>query len=473
MKYGIVYYKDTDNIGDDIQNYAAMQFLPAVDYLIDRENLDSFKSQNGEKVAAIFNGWFMHKKYNWPPSNDIIPLCIAMHFSPNDYLDIQYRFLDGLGGEYLKQYEPIGSRDSSTLQVLEEKGIKTYLSGCLTLTLPKIERQEENYVCVVDIPDEAEQKVAVETERLGLELKKMTHWVDYKHENLTWDERMKKVEILLNVYRNAKCVITKRLHCALPCLAMGTPVLLLLDKEKDDAVRYTHFTNMLHVSSTRDFLDGNTEYSIGTPPLNSTIFEKERDKIIKTVKEFIDKVSSDNIEMYLKTDDAFSWFNRSLWQSSLLKRSAEYTTEKIDALLREREKIKIERDNTVIKMGEQYNRDIATLEMRIKELDSRIIQLDEIIVEKNQEITMINDSLFQLKTQNFRLRELGSLTYALLQALEEKSLIWNLFYSKNFNELSLKDKWEKILFILKNRKKKDKCRKLINIEDYNTEKKII
>ena len=34
MKYGLVYFDGTDNIGDDIQSYAGMQFLPRVDFLI-------------------------------------------------------------------------------------------------------------------------------------------------------------------------------------------------------------------------------------------------------------------------------------------------------------------------------------------------------------------------------------------------------------------------------------------------------
>ena len=37
MKYGLLYYKDTVNIGDDIQTYAARRFLPHIDYYIDRE----------------------------------------------------------------------------------------------------------------------------------------------------------------------------------------------------------------------------------------------------------------------------------------------------------------------------------------------------------------------------------------------------------------------------------------------------
>ena len=40
MKFGLVVYKQTDNIGDDILSYAGSRFLPQIDYVIDREQLD-------------------------------------------------------------------------------------------------------------------------------------------------------------------------------------------------------------------------------------------------------------------------------------------------------------------------------------------------------------------------------------------------------------------------------------------------
>jgi exopolysaccharide biosynthesis predicted pyruvyltransferase EpsI len=39
--------------------------------------------------------------------------------------------------------------------------------------------------------------------------------------------RMYYANDILNKYKSAKCVITSRLHAALPCLALGTPVLLI------------------------------------------------------------------------------------------------------------------------------------------------------------------------------------------------------------------------------------------------------
>ena len=69
MKYGIIVFKETTNIGDDIQSYAAMKQLPRVDYFIERESLNEFISNDNEKVKTIMNGWYMHNRFCFPPSN--------------------------------------------------------------------------------------------------------------------------------------------------------------------------------------------------------------------------------------------------------------------------------------------------------------------------------------------------------------------------------------------------------------------
>ena len=58
MKYGLILNFATDNIGDDIQSYAAAQFLPSIDCVIDRESLDRFDNSD-EPVKAIMNGWYL------------------------------------------------------------------------------------------------------------------------------------------------------------------------------------------------------------------------------------------------------------------------------------------------------------------------------------------------------------------------------------------------------------------------------
>ena len=112
MKYGLVVYKDTDNIGDDILSYAAMRFLPRIDYIIDREQLDVFSPEKKEMVSVIMNGWFLYHKSHWPPSPYINPLFIGIHFSGKKLFGIEDEYLDGYGKKYFKDHEPIGCRDA-------------------------------------------------------------------------------------------------------------------------------------------------------------------------------------------------------------------------------------------------------------------------------------------------------------------------------------------------------------------------
>lgn len=59
-KYGLI-CAATENLGDDIQALAARQFLPRVDFLLDRERLDQEITK--EKINVIFNGWYLHSRF--------------------------------------------------------------------------------------------------------------------------------------------------------------------------------------------------------------------------------------------------------------------------------------------------------------------------------------------------------------------------------------------------------------------------
>lgn len=76
MKYGIVYYKDTANLGDDILTYAGTKFLPHIDYYIDREAMDLFVPDEKEYVATIVNGFYLHYPFTFQISPYILPYFI-------------------------------------------------------------------------------------------------------------------------------------------------------------------------------------------------------------------------------------------------------------------------------------------------------------------------------------------------------------------------------------------------------------
>jgi len=43
--------------------------------------------------------------------------------------------------------------------------------------------------------------------------------------NASVEEKLKRANEMLDLYASAKLVVTSRIHCALPCLALGTPVI--------------------------------------------------------------------------------------------------------------------------------------------------------------------------------------------------------------------------------------------------------
>ena len=132
MQYGLMTYKYTINLGNEIQSIAARRFLPKIDHYIDHEELHLFS--NSEKVKMIMNGWYLDCLDAWPPSKDIDPLLISMHFntSVNETKEV---ILSDESRDFFSSYGPVGCRDYPTVELLDENCIDAYYSGCLTLSL--------------------------------------------------------------------------------------------------------------------------------------------------------------------------------------------------------------------------------------------------------------------------------------------------------------------------------------------------
>ncbi|WP_190883035.1 polysaccharide pyruvyl transferase family protein [Planktothricoides raciborskii] len=250
-----------------VQTLAALQFLPHVDYYVERRRQDTNHYAKLPKSFCIMNGWYSTGML--PPNDNIIPFYISIHISKPDVLTSAVV-------DHFKQHQPIGCRDSSTLALLQSKGIEAYYSGCLTLTFPtnRQKRLEGIYLVDIDegglelIPDDIKQRAvtiyygtsrklvdivmrdqgkfirplmarkfdrAIELLRESLELPKV--FFDPEYTSLypkNWTEKdftnllhLFKARSLLNLYRNASLVITNRLHCASPCIALGTPVVFI------------------------------------------------------------------------------------------------------------------------------------------------------------------------------------------------------------------------------------------------------
>ncbi|WP_029322875.1 polysaccharide pyruvyl transferase family protein [Butyrivibrio sp. AE3004] len=327
MKYGVLWRRTTKNIGDDMQSYAASLFLPSVDYMVDIEELDSFVAEDDEPVATIMSAWYMWHKWNWPPSKYVYPMWIGFHYD-----DIQrgrrrgmpchFEYLEsGPGKEYLKKYEPIGCRDPYTMEELSKRGIENYFSACVTLTLPRrdIPKPEKEYIVCVDIGRKALAAVQKQVKGLGIELKVLPATRPEPSTDMPWEERKKEVESYLEIYQNAKCVLTKRLHCALPCLALGTPVLLV--RKSYDSPRFSPYKDWMKSTTTDRVIAGDFVEWMRNPEPNPTEHLQYRESLTKAVKEFVENAQKETRKASELTRTTFTELEVMKWQNETMKKT--------------------------------------------------------------------------------------------------------------------------------------------------------
>ena len=225
MPFGLLSYH-TSNLGDFIQSLAAYRFLPTVDRYIDREALDDAGPIEGEPVKLIMNGWFCHRPDRWPPSPFINPLLISVHITnnPEPGSEMRARELFARSPQvlrYLHEHGPVGARDHDTLAWLRSFGIDTYYSGCLTLTLDRPAVPKEPFIVLNEVPTAVAMKVQSATDM------PVRHTTHEDHVTVGAEARLERAAALIELYARASCVVTSRMHGALPCLAMGTPALLI------------------------------------------------------------------------------------------------------------------------------------------------------------------------------------------------------------------------------------------------------
>lgn len=303
MKYGLlsVHVGEITNIGDYIQALASSQFMPQVNEYVNREKLDEY--DNGP-IKIIMNGWYMHDANHWPPSPQILPLFVAFHLNSS----VKDIMLSEEGINYLKLHEPIGCRDYNTVELLKNKGINAYFSGCMTLTLgAKFKNNIHNNKCyIVDpyipikntfmtylkdficclcnyglvskirhslFPGKEGWRTYTRSARFlrlyskiiskralgGAEY--MTQESPYYGEGMPKDrQRLMEAERLVRIYSQAGLVITSRIHCALPCLGLETPVLYTMDDNAEEISKcrfkgLAELFNSIHLDNEKIYTD--------------------------------------------------------------------------------------------------------------------------------------------------------------------------------------------------------------------------
>jgi len=231
----------TNNLGDHLQIIASQRLIdrkytPQIVYVDRDDEIGSCLQldQTRGPYPIVINGWFKTNGKEWPPNPILDPVIIGFHIRPSRCPEL----LSPEAISYYQTHAPIGCRDPYTYDTLTSRGVRCYHSGCLTLSFPRRafrpETQTEVFVVSRD-----EEILSILPPFLS-HATFISHYVDGND----FEINLQAGERLLTRYETrAKLIVTTLLHCALPALAMGIPVVLF----------YPHNTIPGHASDVERF----------------------------------------------------------------------------------------------------------------------------------------------------------------------------------------------------------------------------
>ena len=240
----------TENIGDHVQIFAANSLLRKLwhlpSQLIDRDDqiatLEGCQSVDQTRLI-VMNGWFKFNHSGWPPHPSLLPAYVGFHLRPLQCPEL----LSAAAIRHYRQHSPIGCRDSWTCELLRAHGVEAYVSHCLSLALsirsPSLVPASEVFVVSRDrqICDYIPKCLGAYTF--------VSHYSGSRDASLN----LAKVDHLLALYASrAKLIVTTLLHCALPAMAMGIPVVMVWPigsaaSRSSDRQRFSSLLSLINV----------------------------------------------------------------------------------------------------------------------------------------------------------------------------------------------------------------------------------
>lgn len=299
-----------------------MRFLPQVSYYINRERTDIFRSKHNEKVKLIMNAWWMHEVDHFPPSDCIDPLFVSFHLR---YDRRDRTFLSPKVKKYLNEHGPVGCRDTGTMEFLSFQGINAFFSGCLTTTLLPNQtikgRFMTDYILCVDVPEEVVEKVKTRTTKQVFDISRMLTPA------MTFENRMKAAKFFLFLYHNAFCVITPRLHVALPAVSFGTPVCMLKGGNLIRKKRFDGLEDLFNEVDIDQFQGSEDVYDINHLPKNPVKILNMRDELVRICSAFTHydsqkSVFEDDYNPLIEMADALKYDSRVISKTVLFEKTS-------------------------------------------------------------------------------------------------------------------------------------------------------
>lgn len=343
IAYGVVWHPHSDNLGDDLQALAAMLLTPRVDRVLDAGRLDAPQTGLGPegRLVTLLSGNILGDSAHWPPDEAIAPVCVGLRVAAENVWGMHPAELDGEGLRYLNACAPIGCRDDKSAAALRGIGIPCDVTGCLTLTLEAPEGcdRDGQLVRCVDVPPAVTELLASRAPQ-GMRVVASTH--QRAGDETGFAARMDGARRLVRDYASCAMVVTRRLHCAMVCLAVGTPVLLLYNSGYEDVTRFAPMDGMMRTQAVDSFVREVNERGFPAPWRNPEGVGPFREKLRARVAAGIGQAAQRPLPSLPPRDvDA--------WRRQWLDRTVDSAADKIRLLQRDQYEILHDKFSLLVK----------------------------------------------------------------------------------------------------------------------------
>lgn len=195
-----------------------------------------------------------------------------------------------LGGEHkiseknsnmLRRFSPVGCRDERTMRILQDKGIDAYLQGCLVATFPRrkenVDTETRKKVFFIDpeqgikdyIPQELFENCEFYSHDFYMTPEELLNGKDIYEYGKETIERYKK---------EAKLIVTSKYHAAIIALALGIPVIMIIE---NNYYKYSWLEKFIPIYEPKDYAKINWKPEVVVIP------EEEKELMIDIAKERI------------------------------------------------------------------------------------------------------------------------------------------------------------------------------------------
>lgn len=244
------------NFGDYLQFiviaslYQRMGIPDSDIYYISGGELESYRGEPLLLPLNFISTIFVHDN-ELAISRDIVPVFLGLSLSSmKEKLNEKQFFECEKNLAFFMRFAPIGCRDEYTYEVFKRYHIPAYLNGCLTATLPhRKQLQSSEKVIFADAPSALLPHIP---SRLFENCDFVTQQAYFSEKEIAdYTKIFDFVKRRYEYYQNeAAIVVTSRLHVAVPCTAMGIPVIFA--KDYIDA-RFSWIEKLLPVYSRENY----------------------------------------------------------------------------------------------------------------------------------------------------------------------------------------------------------------------------